>query len=59
MQSDLHEHCFTSHHKYSHDVLVTHINHLHIFTHDHMLHVGRHLEASLQTILEENPDFES
>ena len=36
IQYDLHEHCFTSHPKYSYDVLVTHINHLHVFTHDHM-----------------------
>ena len=35
-QSDLHEHYSTSHPKYSYDVLVTHINHLHVLTHDHM-----------------------
>ena len=32
MQSHLHEHCSTSHPKYSYDDLVTHINHLHVFT---------------------------
>ena len=35
MQSDLHEHCSTSHPKCSQGVLVTNINHLHSFTHDH------------------------
>ena len=36
MQGDLHELCSISYPKYSYDVLVTHINHLHVFTHDHM-----------------------
>ena len=36
MQSDLHEHCSTSHPKYSYDVLVTHIYYIHVFTHGHM-----------------------
>ena len=37
IQNDLHELCSISYPKYSYDVLVTHINHLHVFTHDHML----------------------